>query len=148
MPEVPSAPASAGASASSTVLSSSHTGSLKIPSFGADDYNEWVLPRLVAARMVAYEANMGKVKQPCWRKTLLALFESIEQDALYPEDHILHWNEVPKKKKKNVSFFQDVPYKHSERTGEVFEGPVTSQLTFEKDRGEDKMVFVNPECSA
>lgn len=37
----------------------------------------------------------------------------------------------PKKPKKTVTWFVDVPYK--EKWGEVFEGPVTSQLTFDKD---------------
>lgn len=55
---------------------------------------------------------------------------------------------TPKKKKakKSVSFLVDVPYKHS-ASGEVFEGPIWSQLTFEKEKGEDKEVFVNPERS-
>jgi hypothetical protein len=71
-----------------------------------------------------------------------------EFNAMMDEFYIAYGIKQAPKKKKNVSFFQDVPYKHSDRTGEVFEGPVTSQLTYEKEKGEDTLVFVNPEYSA
>jgi hypothetical protein len=145
MPEVPSAPASAGSGSSSTVLQSSQTGALKIPNFDDAGYDAWVLSRLVKARMANYEANMGKVKQTFWRKALMSSFERMEENEMGHQEETLHWEGKPDKGKKGVSFFMDVPFKHSERTGEVFEGPVSSQLTFEKDKWEDGPVFVNPE---
>jgi hypothetical protein len=51
---------------------------------------------------------------------------------------------APRRNKGNVRWFTDIPYKHNE-AGEVFEGPVSSQLTYQKEPGEDKPVFVNPE---
>jgi hypothetical protein len=131
---------------SSTVVHSSHASAAKIPLFDEDGYEEWVVPKMVAARMAAYEAQMGKVSSGIWKKVLLDVFERDIDRALNQHEHTLCWTGVPaKKKKKSVSFFADVPYKHSERTGEIFEGPVTSQLTFEKERGEDGPVYVNPE---
>ena len=70
-----------------------------------------------------------------------------EFNAMMDEIYIEHGIKQAPKKKKNVSFLEDVPYKHSERTGEIFEGPVSSQLHFEKEAGEDRLVFVNPERS-
>lgn len=152
--EVPSAPIGAGGglkphnvpSLSSTVVHSSHTRSVKIPNFDDPGYEAWVLSRIVAARMVEYEAKIGKVQKGFWRKSLITVLETVVRDEISAGDEdCLDWWGTPEKEKKSVSFFKDVPYKHSARTGEVFEGPVTSQLTFEKERGEDAPVFVNPE---
>ena len=134
-------------SLSSTVVRSPRVRAAKIPLFDEDGYEEWVAPKMVAARMAAYEARMGKVSGGIWRKILLDEFERQIDQLLNPDQYTLCWSGVPakKEKKKSVSFFADVPYKHSERTGEIFEGPVTSQLTFEKERGEDGPVYVNPE---
>ncbi len=137
-------------SSSSAAVYSSHPRSVDIPLFDEEDYEDWVMPRIVASLMANYEANMGKVSKKLWRDLLMASFEMQAQNMMYsdPEKFVWDWEPVKKQKKKSVSFFQDVPYKHSEETGEVFEGPISSHKTYEKEAGEHLPVFVNPELSA
>lgn len=135
-------------SSSSAAVYSSHPRSVDIPLFDEDNYEEWVMPRIVASLMANYESNMGKVTKKMWRDLLMATFEIQAQKMLYSDPEKFIWIWEPVKKKKSVSFFQDVPYKHSEKTGEIFEGPISSHTTYENETGEHLPVFVNPELSA
>lgn len=151
--EVPSTPLSAGAglkpynvpSLSSKAVQSSHKRTLNIPNFDDPRYDDWILSRIVAGRMANYESRIGKVQKPFWRKALTTVLETVVRDELSTRKAGC-FNSWRTYEKKSVSFFVDVPYKHSAE-GEIFEGPVTSQLTFEKELGEDVLVFVNPESS-
>ena len=149
--EVPSGPVSAGAG-SKSVIQSSRTRSLNIPRFDDPEHENWVLERQVAAKMAWYESFVGPVRNPIYRKILLEKFETeVSEQEDDPNEYKLVWEGLPeepeaeKPKKKSVSWHPDGPYK--EKDGEVIEGPVWSQLTFEKEAGEDKEVFVNPERS-
>ena len=124
---------------------SSYTRSANIPLFDEEDYDNWVIPRIAANLMASYEAFVGKVPNGMWRDLLIAKLEMQAHDLVHPNMNKLNWEPVTKTKKKSVKFFQDVPYKHSKKTGEIFEGPISSQKTYEKEMGEHMLVFVNPE---
>ena len=153
--EVPGAPLAAGSGLSppsnvpSLSLADVHSTQpcpVTIPNFDDPDYERWVVGRIAANLLRGYELRMNEKPKGVMRKTLISIFQSLAESELFENQRLLVWSPPRRaKKKKSVSFFADVPYKHSERTGEVFEGPVTSQLTFEKERGEDAPVFVNPE---
>ena len=125
MPEVPRASSATGSGAHS-----SHRGALAIPNFDDASYDTWVSARLVAAgvaaRMKAYEANMGPVKQAPWRKALISAFTGMEESALCSEEHTFHWGRAPKKGKK-VAWTDDVD------VGRCKPGPLKSYVEYDPE---------------
>lgn len=122
---------------------------LEMPSNAGNSSSDWLTtrevepPSLWAKILVLFLKEEEDEKDVAARFDLETFLEESEKIALQGGNTV----EKKQKPKKSVSFLVDVPYKHSAE-GEVFEGPISSQLTFEKEPGEEKEVFVNPERSA
>lgn len=132
--EVPSA---AGGGVSSSSAYSPRWGGLDIPLFDEDGYEEWVVSKITRGMMALHEVNNGLVLETRRRQIM---FVGLEMEA----ERLVFGHKEKKRNNKGVSWFVDVPYKHDEKTGEVFEGPISSQLTYEKVASEKELVFVNP----
>ena len=135
--EVPSV---AGGGVSSSSAYSPRWGGLNIPLFDEAGYEEWVVSKITRGMMALHEVNNGLVLEQVRRQIM---FVGLEMEA----ERLVFGAKKKKRKNKGVRWFVDVPYKHSEKTGEVFEGPISSQKTYEKEEDEEQLVFVNQASS-
>ena len=96
------------------------------PVWGTPEWEEWQKSRLVDKVIkVLFPKNKGVCLDPLILEGLGIWAEGQVDPEPSP---LLTW--APKKPKKGVSWVNDVPYKHN-AAGEIFEGPVSSQLTFD-----------------
>lgn len=110
----------------------SHTGSLRIPNFDDPSYESWAIRQIAWSNFCNYETRTGRVSSSI-QKTLLNTFENQAEKMLHRKESDMMWGEVPakKKKKKSITFFPDVQYKHDMETDEIIKGPVSSSLTYD-----------------